>query len=194
VVAITILASLAAVIFLALWVPLDIEPRLEFYGKPSFRLRLVWLFGLLSKEIGKGKKKKKKPDKPKERKKTAGAIFKVLCTKGLLRQLKVLLGDVLASLKVRELTLDFRVGFDDPADTGLLFAFIAPATPFFNSSTHRIRLEPSFEDRAVFEGYLHGVVRLRPIQLALPFIRFAFSLPAIRAIKILVLTKWKRKR
>jgi len=55
-------------------------------------------------------------------------------------------------------------------------------------------VQPSFGDEAVCQGYLLGTVRLVPIQLVPPFIRFAFSLPTIKALKILVLTKWKGKK
>lgn len=197
------LASLAAFIVLVLCVPLDIEPRLDVYGRPKFRMRLAWLFGLVSKEVGKGKKKpeeKKRvvPEaKPKRKRKRirAETIFKIMRTKGLLRQFKDLLRDILSRLKIRDLAVDFRVGLDNPADTGLLFALIGPATFFLGSSrVHQIRVEPSFEDEVVFEGYLYGVVRLWPVQLVVPFLKFVFSLATIRVVKILVVSKWKRKK
>lgn len=196
------LASLAAFIVLVLCVPLDIEPRLDVYGRPKFRMRLAWLFGLVSKEVGKGKKKpeeKKKvvtgKRKAKERGRRARTIFEILRTKGVLRQFKGLVRDILSRLKIRDLAVDFRVGLDNPADTGLLFALIGPATFLLDSSrVHQIRVEPSFEDEAVFEGYLYGVVRLWPVQLVVPFLRFVFSLATIRVVKILVVSKWKRKK
>ena len=196
------LASLVVVIILVLCVPLDIVLHLDVYGRLRFRMRLAWLFGLVSKEVSKGPKKpEKKKRVVKEKQKIrkgrlrARTIFKILRTKGLLRQFKVLLRDVLSRLKIRELGAYFRVGLDNPADTGLLFALIGPAIPFLGSSFLRqLRLEPSFSDEAVFEGYLHGAVRLVPIQLVTPFLRFAVSLAAIRAMKILVLTKWKSKK
>ena len=171
-------------------------------GRPRFRMKLVWFFGLVSKEVRKGKKKPKEEKrvaegKPKRRKRRipARTIFKILRTKGLLRQLRRLLRDLLKRLKIRDLVADFTVGLGDPADTGLLFAFIGPATLFLgSSSSHQIRVQPSFEDEGVCKGYLHGMVRLVPIQLVTPFIRFAFSLPTIRAVKRMVMTKWKRKK
>jgi hypothetical protein len=157
-------------------------------------MRLAWLFGLVSKEITRAKKKKPKEKKRKGRIK-ARTIFKILRTRGLLGQLRRLLWDIFRQLNIRDLRVNFRVGLDDPADTALLFALIGPATFFLGSSrVHEIRIEPSFEDEVVFEGYLHGAVRLVPIQLATPILRFVFSLAAIRAVKVLVLTKWKRKK
>jgi hypothetical protein len=176
--------------------------HVEAYGRPKFRMRLLWLFGLLSKELGKGKRKPEEKKmvaegKPKRRKRRirATTILQILRTKGLLKRLGSLLRDTISRLSIKEFKANFRVGLDDPADTGLLFAIIGPAIFFLSSSWHnQIRVEPSFEDEAVFEGYLYGTVRLRPIQLVPPFIRFIFSLSIIRVLKVLVLTKWKRKK
>jgi len=174
-------------------VPLDMAFHVDVHGRPRFGMKLGWLFGLVSKEVGKGKRVAEA--KPKRRRRIgAWTIFEILRTKGLLAQLKRLLKDVLGRLKIRDIGVDFRVGLDSPADTGLLFALIGPATLFLGSSrVHVMRLEPSFGDEAVCEGYLHGVVRLQPVQLVLPFIRFAFSLATIRAMKKLVLIKWRGK-
>ena len=195
------LASLAVILIFVLCVPLDMTLHADVYGKPKLRLKLSWLFGLVSKEVTRGKEPKEKKKlvkekrKPREGKRRLRNILEILRTRGLLSQLKRLLRDVLSRLKTRDLIADFRVGLGDPADTGLLFALIGPATFWLNSSlSHQIRVQPSFEGEGVFEGYSHGVVRLRPIQLVIPFLRFAFSLATIRVAKRLVLTKWKRKR
>ena len=190
------LASLVALFLLVLSVPLYLAFRLDVYGKPKFSLRLVWLFGLVCKEIGRKKKakpKKAKPKKAKEKKGGARKALKILRTKGLLRQLKTLVTDVLSRLKIRHLRADFRVGLDNPADTGLLFAVIGPALLFRGPPTYHLRVQPSFEGEAVLEGYAQGAVRLLPVRLVVPLFRFVFSLAFLRAIRTAVLTKWKRK-
>ena len=196
------LASLAVLIILVLCVPLNMVFRLDVDGRPRFRMRLVWLFGLVSKEITKAKKKPEEERrvaegkrKPGKRRVKARTIFKILRTRGLLGQVKRLLKDILRRLKIRDLTADITVGLGDPADTGLLFAVIGPATFFLGSShVHEIRVQPSFKDEAVFEGYLSGALRLLPIQLVIPFLRFVFSLATIRVVKTLVVGKWRRKK
>ncbi len=195
------LASLGLAIVLILSIPLAVTLRIDAYGRPEFKARLVWLFGLVSKELNKGKKppaEKGRPAKGKPRLRVsrgrAKAIFQVLRTKGLPGQFKRLLKDIFSHLKIRDLEVNLRVGLDNPADTGQLFAFIGPAASRLNSAfPHRIRVEPVFNE-AVFAGYLSGAVRLRPIRLAAPLLRFAFSLPTIRAVTILVLAKWKRRK
>ena len=195
------LASLAVILVLVLSVPFEMAFQVSVPGRPRFRMKLLWLFGLVSKEITRKKKpeeKKKvveKEPKPKEGKRKIGVIIGILRTKGLLKQLKVFLSDILGSLKIRDLLADFRVGLGNPADTGLLFALIGPPTFWLSSSLPlQIRVQPSFADEATFEGYSRGAVRLRPIQLVIPFLRFVFSLATVRMVKKLVLTKWKRKK
>ena len=171
-------------------------------SRPKFRIRLVWLFGLICKEITKTRKKAKRREgvaegkrKPRKIKIKARTIFDILRTRGLVGHVKQLFTDILRHLKIRDLAADVTVGLGDPADTGLLFAFIAPATLFLGSSrVHEVRVQPSFEDEAVFKGYLSGALRLLPIKLVIPSLRFVFSLATIRVVKTLVVSKWRRKK
>jgi len=195
------LASLAVVLILFLLVPVDMVLRVDVHGRPKFQLRFAWLFGLIHKEVTGGKKKaaekgKVVEGKRKARKKTGGIrnIFEMLRVKGLVKQFKNLLKDIFSSIKVRDLVVNLRIGLDNPADTGLLFAFIGPAVLFLNPPfPHQIRVQPSFEE-AVFEGYSYGKVKMQPIQLVVPFLKFILSLAALRTIKTLVLSRWKRKK
>jgi len=195
------LASLAVILVLVLSVPFDMAFQVSVPGRPRFRIKLLWLFGLVSKEItGEKKPEEKKEVVQKRQKPGAGRrrfrdILAILRTRGLLRQLRVLIGDIFSRLKIRDLAADFRVGLGDPAETGLLFALIGPTTFCLSSSFPlQIRVQPSFADEATFEGYSCGAVRLCPIQLVIPFLRFVFSLATVRMVKKLVLNKWKRKK
>lgn len=191
------LASLAVAIILVLCVPLETVLSVNVYGKPKFHVRLAWFFGLVNKEITTGREKPGKEKRVAEgkRKTNIKTVFQILRTKGLLQQLKRLLKDIFKNLKIRDLRLNFRIGLDDPADTGLLFALIGPAAFFLGSSrVHEIKVEPSFEDRVVFEGYLSGALRLTPIRMVVPLLRFTFSPPAIRIFKKLAVAKWKRTK
>jgi len=202
------LAGLAGLVIFVVCVPLDVVLNLDTSRKPRLRLRLVWLFGLISKELDRKKKEpiekepeerekalKKKPKKKKRRRIRFRTALKILRTKGLLGKVIGLVRGIFGQLKIRELTVNLRVGLGRPVDTGLLFAVIGPAIPFLNlPSRYQIRVRPSFHDEVVFGGHLHGALRLQPIKLAIPLIRFVFSLAVLRVIKILVLSKWKRKK
>ena len=196
------LASLVFLIILVLCIPVDMSFHLEAYGKPKFKMKMVWLFGLVNKELGRKKKESDGEEnttesRPKRTKRTikAKTILQIMKTKGFLRSLVNLLKNIFSHLRIKDFSANFRVGLDDPADTGILFATIGAATSVLSSlGYHQIRVEPSFEDEVVFEGDLCGTIRLSPIQLAPPFIRFVFSLSTIRVLKLLFLTKWKRKK
>jgi len=95
------LAGLAALIIFALSMPLDLRLHIDTYGRPRFRIRLSWFFGLVNKEIT---KKEKKPEdknktakleqKPKEKRLGTRIILEILRTKGLLSQIKILIKDI----------------------------------------------------------------------------------------------------
>ena len=197
-----VLTSLAVLFILILCVPVDMVLHADANGRPKFRLRFSWLFGLVSKEITGGEKKPEEKRKEVEGKRKRGEsrkrirfIFEILRTKDLLRQFKDLVAGILSRLNIRNLKVNLKVGLDNPADTGLLFAVIGPAISFLRFSfPYEITVQPSVDGKAVFAGYSYGKVRLRPIQLVIPLLRFAFSPATIKAIKTLVLSKWKRKK
>jgi hypothetical protein len=188
------LVSLAVLITLLLCVPLDLVFLTSIDGRPKFSMRLVWLFGLVTKEMRRGEKK------PEEQKsgdwtRDVRVAFEVLRTKGFLKQLGSFIKRFFRLIKIREFVANLKVGLDNPADTGLLLAFIAPLNLLLSYFLpHPIKIEPSFAGGAVFEGYLYGAVRLWPIQLAALLIGFTFSLPTLRALRKLVASKWRRRK
>ncbi len=194
-------AGLAVLIIFALSMPLDLKLHLDEYGRPRSGMTLAWLFDLVTKEIAKKEKKPedkkkvlKRKRKPREKRPGARIILEILRARGLLRQIKILLKDILRLPRIRDLEADLKIGLGDPADTGLLFALIGPTTSFLGSSfPNEIKVQPSFADEAILEGSLYGALRLRPIQIITPLLRFIFSLPTLRVAKILVVTKWRSK-
>ncbi len=195
------LASLAVLIILTLCVPLEAALTLNIPARPGFQLRLVWLYGLLSKELSRGRAKPEKKEKPrKERPKKKGGpdfstILKILRTRGLLRKTMVLVRDLLRQFRFRELSLNLRLGLTDPADTGIVLAMVSATTPFLNlPDKYQFRLEPAFSDGFTFDGRLHGVIRVQPIRLSWPLLKFIFSLTTFRVIKTLVTSRWKRRK
>jgi hypothetical protein len=200
-----VLAGLAVVFLFILWVPLDMVLHADTDGKPRFGLRLSWLFGMVRRELTGKEEKPPEIETPPEKtparaNKTrrwvnAGVMFKIIRIKGLLRHFKELVTDVLRCFRFRDIVADFKIGLGDPADTGLLFAVLGPATVFLGSShLHRISIEPTFVDDAVLQGYSHGTVRLRPIRLVPPVFKFIFSTTTIKLAWTLIADKWKRKK
>ena len=198
--AIAVIVSLAVFFTLLLCVPLYLVFHTKIDGRPRFSMRLIWLFGLVSHELRRGKKKADEEEGTEHKQKQrdwTGRIrvtFEIMQTKGLLGQFISLAKRIRRHIKIKKLVANFNVGLDNPADTGLLFAFIAPANLLLRYfSPHQIKIEPSFASETIIEGHLYGAVRVRPIQLAAPLMGFTFSLPTLRAVKKLVSSKWKRK-
>ena len=185
------LASLIAI----LSIPFDILCHIEVYEKPKFRIRLKWLFGLLKKDIRAKKKptKKKKKQKLGEGRKWLWAAFRIIRIKGMLKELRRLVKGILNSLKIRELRVNLKVGLDDPADTAFLVGIINASRLFWKTSfPHEIDIRPDYEGQVFLEGYTHLTVRVLPIQIVASLLRFLFSWSTMKAMRILVVAKWKK--
>ncbi len=193
------LAGLVLLIGLALAVPMEAALRLDMYGRPRFRVKLAWLFGLVSREMTRAgppaaREKEKRPE-GKRRPGDVFSIFNILKTRGLLRQAMRLVKDIFRLPRLKEFLADLKVGLGDPADTGLLFAVIGPASALLHSRfPGNVQLQPDFADDAILEGYISGKVRLRPIQLVPPLLRFVFSRAVARTVWKLVVNRWKEKK
>jgi len=193
------LASLIVIFTAVLFVPLDLSFRVDVYGKIKLSGRLRWLFGLVTKDISRNKIRKEKREsggkiRPGKRP-GFRSILSILKTKGLLRQLRILIRNTFHHVKVQDFILDCRAGLDDPADTAVLYGVLGPAVRLIDSPfTRNINLQPSFEGDLVFEGYSEATIRVQPIMLFYPALRFALSLPVMRVIKKLAWMKWKRKK
>lgn len=190
------LAGLIGLFILVLCVPLDAKLSINTSEKPRFRLRLELFFGLIGKDLPREKKKPEakreaaQEKRKKKRKIDFRTILKILRTRGLLKQIKNLVKGILGQFQIRELTVNLKLGLEDPADTGLVFALIGSTMSFLNlPPRYQISLQPSFDDEAVFEGYLSGVLRLQPVRLAVPLLRFIFSLTTLRVVKIFVVNR-----
>jgi len=197
---IAVIGGLLALFIFLLWVPLDFVLNAEVYERPKVRLKFSWLFGFINREIP-GRKRQPVERKPaaagrkKRRRGNMGTLIKVLSIRGLPRRIKILVKEVLSCFRFRDIVADFRVGLGEPADTGLLFAFLGPANVFLGSShMHHINLEPSFGDDVVFEGCSRGEVRLRPIRLVPPVLKFVFSLPTVKAGWAILADRWRKKK
>ncbi|MBN1367054.1 MAG: DUF2953 domain-containing protein [Dehalococcoidales bacterium] len=184
----TVLAGILVLIIIAFCIPVDMTFRVERYGRLQNRVRISWLFGLVCRELG-DRKRVSATIKPKKRP-TLRILIEILKTPGFIKKLTVLLKKSIKIIRIKELSSHLRIGFDDAADTGILFSILGPAVALVNYFPHcSVRLEPSFMDEAVFEGYFNGEIRLQPIRLAPPFTSFIFSMPTLKVIKILLLHK-----
>jgi hypothetical protein len=184
-----VIAIVVGVIVFLLSIPLELNFYLGVRERLDFRVSLGWFFGLVKKEFGGQRKQVKK---------SAGrgwTFADLLRIRGLLPKVLRLLRDVFRRIRIRDLTVDFRIGLGDPADTALSIGFLwLPTFLFGLASPYSIRLEPAFDNGPVFQGYAHVVLRLRPIQLFPAIVRFGCSRAGLRLLRVLISGRWKRKK
>jgi len=182
-------AIIVGVIIFLLSIPLDLSFHLRVRERLEFRFSLTWFFSLVKKEFGRKRRAAKK------RAESRGAFTDFLQIRGLLPKILRLLRDVVKRIRIRALVVDFTIGLDDPADTALLVGSLwLPAFLLSPSLPYSIRLQPSFVDGPVFQGYAHVIVRLRPIQLVPAVARFGCSRIALRLLWRMISGRWKRKK
>lgn len=177
VVAVCLVAVLAIPIDLAF----DVERRDSFRGQVQF----AWLFGLVRFGIPSGRDKpkpagrKRKKRKPKSR--LAKRFLRVIRRSEFRRRALRLVADLLESLHVRKTWLHVWVGFNDPADTGMLCAWVVPGLAILRQRTQvDLLLYPDFEDER-FEAVGHGEIRTFPLVLVTILVLFALSPATLRA-------------
>lgn len=192
---IALVAGIFLLFVLLLAVPVDLAFSVERDGSFRLRMRVRWMFGLIGKDIG-GRKKKRREEgvekeKPKKRRGSAKALLAALTTEGFPQKLFSFVRDILRLSKIRQFRMNFRVGLGDPAETGMLFAVLAPAMLVIRSfSSADIQLEPDFEQERL-QGYCKGNIRAVPIKLVRPLIPFVFSTATMRAMKAMVTARRK---
>lgn len=187
--AIYIVAGILLVLILVLSVPVDLEFDFRTSGDGKAMLRVVCLFGLGGKNL---LPRKKKPKKGKKR--DLRSFLTLITTRGVLAATIRLARRILASLRVRQLDADLRVGLDDPADTGMMCSVLWPLVVHPNLfGPIMFRVEPVFEGLAL-EATLRGEVRVIPAQMVANFLRFVFSPAGLRVVKLTVVSQWRKKK
>ena len=187
--ALYIIAGIILLVILVLSIPVEVVFDLEVPGEAKSRVRVGWLFGLVWKEMGRGRRK------PKRKKKMGLKPFlSLLRTRGLPAKLLRLVGQIVSRVKVRQLDADLRVGLDDPADTGVLCSIMWPTLVSLSSSGPvKVRIEPSFAEPAL-EASVHGRARLFPIEMVGPLLCFVLSLAGLRAARLMAVSRWRQRR
>lgn len=203
-VALSIVVALTA---LVLSVPVELGTRVEVHGRPTVQLRVQWLFGRVSTTFRTGEggaKPSRAPSVKKERKKTGGRtgrsaganirlVWDVLTVPGLLRSACRMVARLVRCIKVRALAVDFRADLGDPADTAIIVGAASQVAMLADLwSPYSFRLTPAFAGEALLDGQAELVVRLLPICTVPPVLRFLFAPSTLRAIVLVVRSRWKK--
>ncbi len=198
--ALYIIAGLVFILVVLLCIPVETSVRVDTDSGQKFNLRVSWLFGLINKNFG--RRKSKPPFKARSASKKRKILIRPglsLISKGfsaanLIRQLKKLAVDIYRQLTIREISGELLVGLEDPEYTGLLFAIIGPANALLNlHPRYDVNIRPIFDDEDIFEGNLNGTIKIQPIKLVVPVVRFASSRDVIKTGNRIIKERWGKR-
>ncbi len=189
-----VLLSFAALVIFCLSLPLEIAIRLDLNDKARFRLRVLWLFGLVKREV-RWEGGAATMTGLLQGGAAPGNFTRVFTSawrvKGLPERLFRLLKSCFKGLRLKEFVARLKLGLDNPADTGLLFAYLSPLVLMGLFPHCDIDLEPSFEGDAIVRGYLSAVVNVRLAGILLAVAGFVLSPPVIRAVAAALRERWR---
>ncbi len=157
----------------------DVERRASFRGE----VRFAWLFGMVRIPIPAkwGKPRPARPRKLEPKTRMLKRFSKVVQRSAFRKCIWRLVAGLLRSLRVRETRLHLWIGLDDPADMGMLCAWVVPGLSILRRYTHAdLLLYPDFEDER-FEALGHGEIRTIPLAVVAVVVLFALSPATWRA-------------
>jgi hypothetical protein len=187
--------ALSALLLLA--IPVEIEYTFDSRTRPRSTGRVVWLLGLVRLRPG-GRKKQKRRDERRRKaalkrrglRKPAGAgkrgprvLLAAFGSEGFARRVFRLLHAVLAVSEIRRLRARFRIGLDDPADTGLVYGLLAPGLSLLYALPRADFAAIPVFDRSALEADMHVRLRLVPINYLKAVVVFVFSIETLRAAR-----------
>lgn len=182
-----LLLALPAGLLGLLAIPLDLGFAYRRGGdQPHASCAVAWLFGAIRLRLCPRPQAGRRRRKAVKRQARAGGrprrLLTMLRARGFPGRLVRLARDLLRCLHVRRLSLDVRLGLDDPADTGRLWGLVAPLASLLAPPPRtRIAITPDFTAQ-VFEMECRGQVRIVPLQLLAFGLLFLLSPTLWRAL------------
>jgi len=171
--ALVVLGIVLGLLVLGLCIPLEVS----FYASGcNLKGKFSWLFGLISRDISYSRRQGGTPIRPCD----LNNLFRI---EGLLGNVRNLISSILKSSQVSECDVYLKYGLADPAATGVSYALLMPMACGLNTLPHcHIDVEPSFLDLA-FETEALLKVRLLPVRILPPALRFIFSPGGIQLLR-----------
>ena len=181
-----LLLALAASLLILLAIPIDLAFSLQRRdGRQTGGIAIGWLFGAVRVPLARRARAKPNPPRLVERADKRGRALRAVSmvrTGGFFVHLLKLAQALLRRVRVRTLSLDIRLGLDDPADTGRLWAVVGPLAAMLPlPPAARLSIEPDFAE-AVFEVDGRGNVRIMPILWVAAILVFLLSPATLRAL------------
>jgi hypothetical protein len=165
---------------IAVFIPINVAFSIDTSANPRFQVQTCWLYGLVKWKLGSPHHTVVKEDKKKRLGLSRRTLLKMVTTSGLMNNTFMLVWSVFRRIRLKELKIDLKVGLDDPAETGMLFALVGPVLPLVNLPRQcYVNVEPSFRE-ATLDGQALVSLSILPISLAVPVMKFVFSKPFIK--------------
>jgi hypothetical protein len=183
-------AVFLAFLIALLAIPVDVKFSVRLHERFKARVMIAWMFGLVRLPMPSttGKPSRQEPS-PKTRKgkplKGSRSMVTMLRSEGFWPRLVRFASDILNVMQVRIFRLRVRLGLEDPADTGQIWAYVGPLTAILAGARGTdIEIEPDF-DRAFLSVDGNAELRVIPIRVlvvAVPFIGSPATLRAAWAV------------
>jgi len=190
-------AVFLACLIALLAIPVDVKFSVRWHEGFRGRVMIAWMFGLVRLPMPSktGKPSRQEPS-PKTRKgkplyNRSRSIVTMLRSEGFWPRLLRFASDILNVMQVRILRLRVRLGLEDPADTGQIWAFVGPLTAMLAGARGTdIEIEPDFE-RAFLSVDGNAELRVIPIRVLVVVIPFIGSPATLRAAWAVIASRRK---
>ncbi|TJX15179.1 DUF2953 domain-containing protein [Tissierella creatinini] len=163
--------------FIFSWLFLKVTYVKNFHHEDEF---LISLFNF-NKIIQTSQDKKSKMGKKKKDKKKKKRPNGIKINRGIINQVIILFKRVWNSIKPRVISIDARVGFNDPMYTGILYGLYCQFSYLFRK--YDINFQPVFDDE-VYRGRFFIKGRIWLIYLIIGFLRFFISSPIRKEVML----------
>jgi Protein of unknown function (DUF2953) len=190
-------AVFLACLIALLAIPVDVKFSVRLHERFKARVMIAWMFGLVRLPIPSktGKPARQEPS-PKTGRgqhfyKRGRNMVTMLRSEGFWPRLLRFASDILNVMHIRILRLRVRLGLEDPADTGQIWAFVGPLTVMLAGARGTdIDIEPDFE-RAFLSVDGNAELRVVPIRVFAVVIPFIGSPATLRAAWAVIASRRK---
>jgi hypothetical protein len=185
-------AALLALIIGALAVPLVVVVDAERLDRLNVQWRVRWLFGLINVRSTKGlpaapaptrvNRRRRAQPSAKDRGRGPYVGLAALTTRGFVRRVAQLAVTLLHRVKIERFHVDAAIGFEDPADTGILYGCLSPLLLLADARGLDVRYTPMFAEPSV-RGDCGVTVHVRPLSIVGTMVAFLLSPSVVRAMR-----------
>lgn len=181
-----IVVGIVGFFILSLLIPINFTFSFKTEGETSTSLRANWLFGLVERDLH---KRARKEGQQKTTKRTWHRLRQIGTDLKTLSALMKLVRRLFRALSVKRLSGYLKLGFDNPADTGIAFGVIQPLfTCLSLPASASFRIEPDFST-SIFKVEVEGSLRVYPLKVAGIVLGFVCSAEGRRVVRRLARTR-----